>query len=539
MARSTPQLARTSILLIGLLWLGALVLSLAGLGNLPLRDFDEGIVARVALETSLAPWPDKLWPTYWWNDYLNKPPGLHWLIASAISLWRVIAEQPLTALPPEWVVRLIPALISTALVPLLALLQLRLRPADPASAIATGAIALTLMPLARHGRLAMLDGCQLVAITGLWWALLEARDTKRSIRLGGLGAGLAGSALLLLKAPVAAPILAGSLLLRALDRELNRAEWRRLLALLLVGLMPGLVWHLSHGWVRGADAWHMWSGQGVARLHQALEGHSSGPIPPLIELLEGGGPWLLLWPIGVLQAWRQRHHRWGRWCLGITGITAALVLPLQTQLPWYSLLLWPGFCLCCGPVLAGAVQQQPRTRWPWAIWRWLGIGLLTGAALAPLSGLPISRAISLMAGAVGCGLCWGGWALQQRSPQRRLHGAIGLTGSLWLALLLLLSSPHWLWELNESWSAPAVASLLRRHVQPQAVLLDGAERPSLSWYSGSRILSGQKQLNRTLQEQQHLTVISREPPHRPRLRCRHLDRYAQISVFRCEELESS
>ena len=38
-----------------LLWGVAVLLALVGLGNLPLRDWDEGIVARVALELSQAP----------------------------------------------------------------------------------------------------------------------------------------------------------------------------------------------------------------------------------------------------------------------------------------------------------------------------------------------------------------------------------------------------------------------------------------------------------------------------------------------------
>ena len=139
-----------------LLWAMAALIALVGLGNVPLRDWDEGIVARVALETSLAPWPLKLWPTYWGDPYLNKPPGLHLLIAAAIGLWRRLAAEPPGALPPEWVVRIVPALLSTALVPLLGLIQWRLRPGDRLSALGTAAIALTLLPLARHGRLAML-----------------------------------------------------------------------------------------------------------------------------------------------------------------------------------------------------------------------------------------------------------------------------------------------------------------------------------------------------------------------------------------------
>ena len=71
-----------------LLWLLAVVLALLGLGSQPLRDWDEGIVARVALELSRSSWPSTLLPTYWGDPYLNKPPGLHWIISMCITLWR-------------------------------------------------------------------------------------------------------------------------------------------------------------------------------------------------------------------------------------------------------------------------------------------------------------------------------------------------------------------------------------------------------------------------------------------------------------------
>ena len=55
---------------------------------------------------------------------------------------------------------------------LVALVQRRLRPGDGASAIASAAIALTLLPLARHGRMAMLDGTLLAAMLLVWWGVL-------------------------------------------------------------------------------------------------------------------------------------------------------------------------------------------------------------------------------------------------------------------------------------------------------------------------------------------------------------------------------
>ena len=47
---------------LGLLWLAGLALVLTGLAQAPLRDWDESIVARVALELSRHPWPERLLP---------------------------------------------------------------------------------------------------------------------------------------------------------------------------------------------------------------------------------------------------------------------------------------------------------------------------------------------------------------------------------------------------------------------------------------------------------------------------------------------
>jgi hypothetical protein len=56
---------------------------------------------------------------------------------------------------------------------------------------------------------------------------------------------------------------------------------------------------------------------------------------------------------------------------------------LGTQLPWYSLLLWPPFLLCCGPVLVWLVHPQPALKpaWPAVARRVPGFWALLGALL--------------------------------------------------------------------------------------------------------------------------------------------------------------
>ena len=90
-----------------LLWIITLCLWLPGLGNLPLRDWDEGIIATVARSTT------GVLPRRFEQSYLNKPPGLHWPMGQLI---RSTGEQ-------ENVVRLLPALSSSLAIPLIVLLR--------------------------------------------------------------------------------------------------------------------------------------------------------------------------------------------------------------------------------------------------------------------------------------------------------------------------------------------------------------------------------------------------------------------------------
>jgi len=480
-----------------LLWLVALVLALHGLGNVPLRDWDEAIVARVSLEISRGSWHDALLPTYLGKSYLNKPPGMHLAIAALMRLWRLASGAGPAALPPEWVVRLLPALGSTLLVPLLGLVQARLRPGRAEAAVATALITLALMPLARHGRLAMLDGTQLSAMALVWLGLLVAEGPHRSVVAGGGLAGLGGSALLLMKAPVALPVVLGALALRWLDRSLERRRWPLLLGGLLLGLLPGIAWHVGHVLARGEEALLMWGPQGMARITSTVENHGGGPVVPLVQVLIGGWPWLPLWPSGIALAWRERFSQAGRWTLGLTALSALLVFPLRTQLPWYSLFLWPPFALACGPVLGSLVIRGAGPALTGGLrWIWLTLGgvLLAAVALSftPAgAGLAGQRMLAIPAalGLVTAGLLLGRGA----APRRRLRAVLALAGGWTLSLLLLFGSPLWNWELNEQPSIlPAIAlvSGTERAAAGLPLVLppdDGdGRRPSFLWYLDPR-----------------------------------------------------
>jgi len=503
---------------VALLWVGALVLLFTHLGDVPLRDWDESLVARVAEEISLRPFPDNLLPTLWGDPYLNKPPLLHGLIAIAISLWKTgSGPEAARQLPPEWLVRAVPAACSSLIVPLVAMVQWRLRPGDRLAAVCSAAVALTLLPLMRHGRLAMLDGTLISAMALQWWALLSLPRQPRPLdqRRWGVIAGLAGSAILLLKAPASIPLLVGACLLLALEQRWRLRQWLPLLGWIAVGLLPGLLWHGWHLLERGPDAFTMWGGQGMARVVSEIEGHSGGLLVPVLEVLEGGWPWLALWPLAMLRALDQRRERWGFWALGFTLLTAGAVLPLRTQLPWYSHLLWPAFVVAVAPVLAELIERQVvQPHWWSRCLRLLPcFWILAGAAILVLQGqLGVPAPITIPA---ALALLVGGLLLLARMrPMRRL-GALTLVVLLWCALLNLLSSPVWLWELQEEWAVKPAAEWIQglpEANQPSRLLWLGDERPSLNWYLGQEVISSRRAHRALIKGETTELVLSFEDP---------------------------
>jgi len=183
----TSQLRRTEALIdrlwvIGLL-LAALLLYGINLGSLPLRDWDEGIVAQVASEIAKAPEGTLRWlyPTLNGESYINKPPLVHLLIAWAYSLWGI----------NEWTTRLPGAILTALGVPLLYGIGREIFPRR-LSAIFSALIYLTLLPVLRHGRLAMLDGAVLCFFLFSMWCLLRSRRDLRYSLGVGIGFGLIG-----------------------------------------------------------------------------------------------------------------------------------------------------------------------------------------------------------------------------------------------------------------------------------------------------------------------------------------------------------
>ena len=477
-----------------LIWLLALVIALIGLGDVPLRDFDEGTVARVSWELSYSKGIDHLLPTIWESNYLNKPPGIHWLIALSIQVNRFFSSS-LEELPSSFVIRIVPAILSTLVVPLGGWIQWYLRPKDYLASVLTSGILLTLLPLARHGKLAMLDGMQLSAIA-LFWLCLVACNGKRNDRLRALGAGLSSSCMLLLKAPLLVPVGCVAFISIVWSGEIKNFKRKNIIFWGFLGLFPGILWHIWHALQRGSQAMWLWWGDGAGRvLFDAGSGSDLGWRVPVIEIVEGGWPWLLLWPIGIVLTFRDRNSRWGKWTLCMQTILLIAIIPLKTQLPWYSHPIWLPFALICAVPLAWLIDKDPGRKLPCRKYVsfipifWIAIALLLITfALLGMLGLRVDfQPYSLIALTAGLGWVIGSFLLRNLKQSKREIGSLFIISGSFFALIFLMSSNFWLWELNEHWPVLPVVKLSDQVLSSNIAIDTEFERPSLNWYAKKRI----------------------------------------------------
>ncbi|MFN7898932.1 MAG: hypothetical protein ACK5N0_04585, partial [Synechococcaceae cyanobacterium] len=79
-------------------------------------------------------------------------------------------------------------------------------------------------------------------------------------------------------------------------------------------------------------------------------------------------------------------------------------------------------------------------------------------------------------------------------------------------------SPHWLWELAESFDVRPVGALLRRHVPAHATVLMTfpGGRPSLDWYCHCAVLPANPALLADLQAKGTAAVLLLDGPSRRR-----------------------
>lgn len=460
---------------LGLL-VAAVVLFGLKLGNLALRDWDEGTVAQVAREIWQAPSGSLRWlyPTLGGEPYLNKPPLVHLLIASAYAIGGV----------NEWTSRLPGAMLTAVSVPLLYGIGRELFP-QRKSAFLAALIYLTLLPVVRLGRLAMLDGPVMCFGMFMMWCVLRSRRDLRYCLGVGIGFGL----ICLTKGIMGLLLLAIALLFLFWDtpRLLTSGYlWTGI----LTGSAPAVVWYGAQ-WVHYGKIFISTGlvGQSLQRIWTPVENHSGPPWYYLLEILKYAWPWLLFWPQGLWLAWENRHWGWAKLVLVWTGVYLIAVSVMGTKLPWYVLPVYPAIALVGGVQLAEvwnlpSNQSYPR---PWIVGlATLGLGAFAGclyvARLSPIINwhLPVilaSIAITMLIAAI-------------LVARRDLQFMPILFWGAYISLLLFVSSPFWVWELKEAYPVKPVAELIEQHTLSGEKIYTSFEyaRPSLNFYSERQVI---------------------------------------------------
>jgi 4-amino-4-deoxy-L-arabinose transferase-like glycosyltransferase len=447
----------------------ALVLWGISLGNVPLRDWDEGTRALIAREIyRTGNW---LHLTLQGEPYLLKPPLMDWLIALSYKLWGV----------QEFTTRLPGALLSACGVPLLYLVGREVF-TQRLPAVFAACVYLTLLPVVRHGRLAMLDGTAVSFFLLLLLCLLKSRLERRWAIGVGLGLGLIAFTKGLLVVPLGA-IALGFLLA---DRQLALLRSPYLWLGILLGNLPVLAWYAAQWQHYGATFLQAhFQAQGLERISQSVEGHAGPPWYYLLELLKYSWPWLLFWPGGLYLAWQKRNTSWGSLVLiGTVGYLGTISL-MRTKLPWYIMPLYPFFALAVAACTAHLCRNHKH--YPRILVRILGFLAVAGLGGCVYFVLADPQPVLIIMGAV-VALTMGlaAWRVKQNNPS---FIAILLVG-MYLTLGLLMTSKSWVWELNEAFPVKPVAALIREHTDAGAVVYTsfGYRRPSLDFYSDRRVI---------------------------------------------------
>ncbi len=450
-------------------FIAALVLWSISLGNVPLRDWDEGTRALVAREIyRTGNW---LHPTVWGEPYLLKPPLMDWAIALSYKLWGV----------REFTTRLPGAFFTACGVPLLYLVGREVFD-QRLPAVFAACVYLTLLPVVRHGRLAMLDGRAVSFFLMLLLCLLKCRHERR----WAVGIGICLGAIAFTKGILVVLLgaIAGVFLL--VQRKLAVLSSPYFWLGILLGNVPVLAWYGAQWQHYGGSFLQVhFQAQGVQRIAQSVEGHGGSPWFYLLELLKYAWPWLLFWPVGLYLAWQKRHTSWGALVLiGTVGYLGTISV-MKTKLPWYIMPLYPFFALAVADYLSQLWQKcnvYPR----------ILTGVLGFLAVAGLGGCvyfvlanpqPVLIVMSLVV-ALSMGLA--AWRAKQNNPT---FIPILLVG-MYLTLALLMTSKSWLWELNEAFPVKPIAALIREQTSTGTVIYTSFAygRPSLEFYSDRRVI---------------------------------------------------
>lgn len=453
-----------------ILTLSALFLWFISLGNVALRDWDEGYYATVSQDMFRQ--NNWLYPTYQGQPFLLKPPLLFWLIHLS---YFILGINELSSRFPS-------ALIAALGVPLLYLIGRELF-INRSAAILISTVYLTLLPVLRLGRLAMLDG---IINTFLLLAILSLLKGKKSPRwLIGIGVSL--GLITLTKGILVLALGAVLLVFIILDKRqkilLNFHLWIGL----ILGFTPVILWYGLQIQQYGETFIKVhFQSQSFDRLATAVEGNT-GPIWfYLIELLKYSAPWLFFFVPGCYLAIKNYQQSWAKLALVGSIIYFGTISLMTTKLPWYIMPFYIFFALIAGAYLDQLWQSSKK--YPSLIFYLFclcGIVTLGGAIYFgffaqkwDLVLITITISITFILTAFNF------WQNQAKFIPILIIG-------VYLTLTFLMISPLWLWELNEAFPVKPVAQLIKQSTPFDTTIYTSFaySRTSLDFYSDRQIIA--------------------------------------------------
>ena len=433
-----------------LLLLSALILYLIGLGDLPLRDWDEGYYGTVAKDIyKSGKW---LYMTYHEEPFLLKPPLIIWLINISYSIGGI----------SEFTTRLPCTFLTACGVPLLYLIGRNIFP-DRISAIFSTVVYLTLLPMVRHGRLAMLDGPINTFLLFSIFCLLQSFYQKLWIIGVGIGLGLIAFTKGILVVALGGIILIFCYLDKSLKTIISPVSWIGF----ILGFFPVILWYWFQIIKYGEKfiAVHLLQ-QNFDRLSTAVEGNQGSVWYYVVELVKYSLPWFFFFPGGLFLATKKYQQSWAKLVLVGFFLFIGIISLMKTKLPWYIMPVYPFFSLAVGAYLS-EIMHSAHKFYP----RVLGSLLFISSVVSLGGGMYFSiknNNVQLLILSILIGITF---ALSYISfSQNNFNFIFILFVGLYLSLNVFVISDLWIWELNESFPVKPVATLIRENTPPNTVI---------------------------------------------------------------------
>ncbi|MBD2196104.1 MULTISPECIES: ArnT family glycosyltransferase [Calothrix] len=471
------------------LLVASLVLWLIFLGNLPLRDWDEGTYAIVAREIYRnGNW---LYNTLHGEPFLLKPPLMQWLIALCYHIGGV----------QEFTTRFPGAVLTALGVPLLYLVG-RLVFLQSLPALFAALVYLTMLPVVRHGRLAMLDGMTISFFLLLLFCLLKARHNQKY----ALGIGFCLGLITLTKGLLVLVLGGIAGLFIIVNRQFSLFKTPYLWLGMLLGNAPAIAWYYLQ-WQHYGDFFLKvhFQAQALDRLGQAVEGNTGPVWYYLIEIIKYGFPWLLFLPGGLYLSWQKRQTAWGSLILIGTIVYLGIISVMRTKLPWYVMPIYPFLALAIGAKLSNIWQQQAKFKGKFltVFFAFLSVVGLGGCVYFIIAEPQPTLIVMSIVLAISMGVT--AWLIQQRN---RYFIPVLLSG-MYLVLALFVSSKSWVWELNEAFPVKPVGALIRANVPAgtQIYTSFAYSRPSLDFYSDCQVTAANVQVLQQMVEKKSYLLL--------------------------------